>query len=297
MATIVRLKNPKHLGMFTKEFFVVRRETCAYTLSNGKLVISKKLPAGTKITLVECTAVYSDNSEKMINQMSSGEKKLDCALLGKMSYTSIGVGDVPILVDSADIFWEDDINGKFDSAYRIPSSTPTTTNTTASNNGNTQNSQNSQYEPTSMPEFDKEAYVAYANGDAVNVRDNPSTASSVKILGKLNTGDSISVSNYNNSPPGEWTRVIYKGVPAFVSSKYLSKTKPKTTTSSTSSNNSSSNTKIQQASNQSLMEAEDSFFTPVVVISGIAAMALLAWSLMPSKPKTPGITPERKGQK
>lgn len=279
MATVVRLKNPKHLGVFTKEHFVVRRETYAYTLSNGKLVVSKKLLSGTKITLVECTAVYSDNSEKIINQMSSGGKKLDCALMGKItSYTGIKTGDVPILVDSADIFWEDDINGRFDSAYRIPTSTQTSTQTTQPST-QSQSSQSSQSEQTqTMGEYDTPAYTAYSNGDSVNVRESASSASGVKILGKLNKGDTITVSNYNSSPPGDWTRVIYKGTPAYVATSLLSKTKP---TTSKPPSISQTKPKVDKVSNLSVMNAEESFFTPVVIISGIAAIGLLAWSMWP----------------
>jgi hypothetical protein len=275
MASISRLKNPRSLGPFDKEHYLTKRETYVYRIDNGKFVIDRKLPSRSEVTLIDCTAVFSDGTEKSLNTVNYSGKTLDAVLLGN---TGLGVIDnkTPLLVAKADLLWESASYLPFDDKYRIPTAITggVVNNTTPPPSTITSQSEQTQ----TMGEYDTPAYTSYSNGDSVNVRESASSASSVKILGKLDKGDTITVSNYNSSPPGDWTRVIYKGVPAYVATSLLSKTKP---TTSKPSSISPTKPKVDTVSNLSVMNAEESFFTPVVIISGIAAIGLLAWSMWP----------------
>ncbi len=291
MATISRLKNPRLLGPFDKEHFLTIRETYAYRIEDGKHVVDRKLSSRTEVTMVECTAVFSDGTEKKLNTSTYNGVLLDAVLVGNLGATSNLSGRTPLLVAKRDLFWDANpiLKDTFDDKYRIQTTATTTTTTPKPTTNTNTGTGSGPYSPDDQPQFDTPAYTAYSNGDSVNVRESPSSASSVKIIGKLDKGDTIVVSNYNSSPVGDWTRVIYKGVPAYVSSNLLSKTKPSSPSKPVPK---PAQTKPESVSNLSVMNAEESFFTPVVVISGIVAIGLLAWSMWPkSTGKGPAKSP------
>lgn len=68
-----------------------------------------------------------------------------------------------------------------------------------------------------MEEVDQTVYVTGSN---VNVRQEPGAFGTV--ITRLNTGDSLKRTGYNQS----WSRVIYNGATAYISSDYLSTKKP-----------------------------------------------------------------------
>ena len=68
-----------------------------------------------------------------------------------------------------------------------------------------------------MEEVDQTVYVTGSN---VNVRQEPGAFGAV--ITRLNTGDSLKRTGYNQS----WSRVIYNGATAYISSDYLSTKKP-----------------------------------------------------------------------
>lgn len=71
------------------------------------------------------------------------------------------------------------------------------------------------------PAFIERDETIYVIGSQVNVRNAPSIKG--EIMGKLNKGDSLKRTGYNDT----WSRVVYQGKECFISSQYVSKDKPK----------------------------------------------------------------------
>lgn len=88
--------------------------------------------------------------------------------------------------------------------------------------GGSSNTGDDEKNETPSMSFTSVNQTVYAT-DSVNVRSNPSTSSS--IIGSLSEGDSVTRTGIGDG----WSRISYDGQTAYVSSSYVTTTKPKTT--------------------------------------------------------------------
>lgn len=199
----------------------------SFTISKSSVTLTVGQTTTFSINVTDCEGRFDiSSSDSSIVKVSSSSEWIDSSKSITLTALKAGTAKITITASNVSDTSENDVTGSKTISITVKEKT-TTENTTGGNNtntgGNTNNSTSggstsNEYKPT----FTTVNETVYATDD-VNVRKSYSTSSTK--LGTLSKGDSIT--RTGKSTDGKWSKVTYNGQTAYISSSYLSTTKPK----------------------------------------------------------------------
>lgn len=204
----------------------------------GSFVVSKSSVSLTEgetttfnVSVSNCEGKFTiSSSDSSIVKVSSGavwptEQKAET-----ITITALKAGTATITVTATDVA-DNSTEPQEVTGSKSISVTVKAKSTSGSNSGSGNNTGGSTTKPstptTTAPKFTSVNETVYATDDGINVRKSYSTSS--KALGSLKKGESIKrtgIATTKTSDGITWSKVTYNGQIAYVSSSYLTKTKP-----------------------------------------------------------------------
>lgn len=195
-------------------------KTTVYVGDTFTVTVSANSAAGTY-------SVTTNNSNATISSSSSGF--LDSSS-ETWTFKATKAGTVAITVKATDLIDADDdsIAINYNKTFNVTIKEKTSNSGSSSNSSNTSGSSTTKpsTSTTTAPKFTSVSETVYATENGINVRASYSTSSSA--LGSLSKGESLKRTGVATTTINgiKWSKVTYKGQTAYVSSAYLTTTKP-----------------------------------------------------------------------